>query len=173
MKIKNFKTNESYIVQSVSHLKKDADLYQQITDICNEKLIYHWLFKSIFPEGYPYQSAVDFISLAEKGWKNESHFIFYILHENGQVAGAMDLKSNNINLCEIGYWFSEKHPGVATNAVGALLKIAEAAGFKKLFAQTKKGNDKSVNVLVRNHFVEDLSYLKQDSKCTRAFYVQL
>ena len=85
----------------------------------------------------------------------------------------MDLKSNNINLCEIGYWFSEKHPGVATNAVGALLKIAKAAGFKKLFAQTKEGNDKSVNVLVRNDFVEDLSYLKPDSKCTRAFYIKL
>ena len=66
MKIENFKTNESYFVQSVSQLKKDADLYQQITDICNEKLIYHWLFKNIFLDGYPYQSAVDFLFLLRK-----------------------------------------------------------------------------------------------------------
>ena len=66
VKIKNFKTNENYVVQSVLQLEKDANLYQQITDVCNEKLIYHWLFKNIFPEGYPYQSAVDFISLTLK-----------------------------------------------------------------------------------------------------------
>ena len=80
MKIKNFKTNEFYIVQSVLHLKKDADLYQQITDICNEKLIHHWLFKIFFRVII---KAPWFISLAQKGWENESHFIFYILHENG------------------------------------------------------------------------------------------
>ena len=173
VKIKNFKTDESYVVLSHLGLNKSADLYQKITEICNEEQIYHWLFKNIFPEGYPYKSAIDFISIAEQGWKNESNFIFFILHENGQFAGAMDLKTNNTNLCEVGYWFSEKHPGIATNSIGALLKIAKKAGFKKLFAQTKEGNDKSVNVLLRNQFVEDLSYLKPDSKCTRAFYYRL
>ena len=49
--------------------------------------------------------------------------LFYILHENGNVAGAMDLKTNNVNCCEIGYWFSRNNSGVATNSIGALLKI--------------------------------------------------
>jgi len=67
------------------------------------------------------------------------------------VVAACDIKSNALN-AEIGYWSSQAHRGVMTNALVAMCDMAAGAGFVALFARTKTGNVRSEAVLKRAGF---------------------
>ena len=115
--------------------------------------------------------AKSFISWGKDGWKNGTYFLFLIFSEDDQVVGAIDIKSNNLEAGEVGYWVSSRYRGLATNVLAQIKIAGKQAGYKNLFAQTKKGNDKSVNVLLRNGFIEDNSY--KGDKCEKAFVCKL
>ncbi len=138
----------------------DSDI-QRIVEVCNQKAIYELLFKERL-EGNPYkeESARKFINWAKEGWSHETHFVFLIRNAQGEIIGAIDIKSPDIEAGEVGYWMDEKSPGYMTNALIGLTKVAQAAGYKKLIAFTKKINEPSKRVLLRAGF----EYVGEDEK---------
>ena len=171
--IVQYKTNKIYRLYPANKIPNTSEMHQQIKDCCNEKSIFKWIFEDICPNGYPIESAVDFLEISKKGWTDNSHFIFSVLSDQGDYAGSLDLKSSNLKLCEVGCWFSENHTGVATNALSALINIAKQAGYLHLFAQTRPGNDRSIRLLERIGFKENTKHLKLNSRCTKAFSLLL
>jgi RimJ/RimL family protein N-acetyltransferase len=151
---------------------KDGHI-SNIQKICNEPLVYKWLFTKRFPQGYTHIDAKEFISWANKGWDSGEYFVFFIVSSEDEIVGAMDIKSNKLDAAEIGYWVSESYPGLATNAVNELKGIAKEAGFLKLFAQTESANDKSNQLLLRTGFKADRNYLKSIEKCDQAYIIDL
>jgi len=127
--------------------------FQKIADICSEKLVYDVLFKERF-NGRPYtkKDAEEFVSWAQDGWKKGEYFVFLVRNQSGEIVAAVDIKSNNIDSSEIGYWSSSETPGVATNAVVALCDVAKHAGFRKLYGLAIPDNEKSQGVLSRASF---------------------
>src|SRR5690606_23769495 len=125
----------------------------EIHSICNEPLVYRWLFaERLKDEPYSIAMARDFLTWAGDGWKDQTHFVFVAFSPGGQVVAACDIKSNDVVDAEIGYWAGSKHAGVMTPAVGALCQIAKQAGYTALHAWTRTGNDRSAMVLQRNGF---------------------
>jgi len=125
---------------------------RRISEICNQKRIYEILFKDkLNGRTYTEVDAVTFKEWANKGWSEGLYFVFLIC-ESDSVIGAVDIKSNNEDSAEIGYWIDELSPGYMTNAVQGLIKQAKTAGYKALYAHTKIDNDKSAGVLKRNGF---------------------
>jgi len=153
--ILNFKTNEECLLESCNSLEKltDSDI-DRIINICNQKPVYDFLFKEKLKGAeYGKEQAEGFIKWATLGWQEQSHFVFLIRRRNNQVIGAIDIKSNNLTRAEIGYWADSNFPGIMSNAVSKLVKLAKLAGFKSLFATTKLDNQRSQNILTRNHFL--------------------
>jgi len=147
-------TNESCVLRSADSSRSFNDTdFQKIADICSEKLVYDVLFKERF-NGRPYtkKDAEEFVSWAQDGWKKEEHFVFLIRNQTGEIIASVDIKSNNINSTEIGYWSSSETPGVTTNAVVAVCDVAKQAGFKKLYGLAIPDNEKSQGVLSRAGF---------------------
>jgi RimJ/RimL family protein N-acetyltransferase len=130
----------------------DSDI-KKITEICSQSNTYESLFKERF-EGKPYteKDARDFISWVEDGWKNQTHFVFFIRKSNSEIIGAVDIKSADLNRAEVGYWADENHKGFMTSAVNELSVLAKEVGFSKLFAGVLKTNTKSIGVLERAGF---------------------
>jgi RimJ/RimL family protein N-acetyltransferase len=116
-------------------------------------LIYDTLFRDKF-KGKPYtlENAKGFIKWAKDGWQRNKWFVFLIKNPKGQIVGAIDIKSNNLNSAEIGYWVDVKTPGVMTNLVIALCEIAKDAGYKSLYGLTVLENDRSQKLLLRAGF---------------------
>ena len=130
----------------------DSDI-ETITEICGEETVYNVLFKERFKgRSYTKKDAKEYIAWAQEGWKKEGHFVFLIRDKSGNIVSAVDIKSNNIESAEIGYWSSSETPGVMTNAVVALCGVARKAGFKELYGLTVPENEKSQAVLVRAGF---------------------
>jgi RimJ/RimL family protein N-acetyltransferase len=50
-------------------------------------------------------------------------FIFAIQSSNGEIAGAIDIKNEELDGGEIGYWIHKDHSGLALNAVAAIKDI--------------------------------------------------
>ncbi|MGD8744445.1 MAG: GNAT family N-acetyltransferase [Candidatus Woesebacteria bacterium] len=150
-------TGESCVLESADSSRSfdDAD-FQKIADICSEKLVYNVLFKERF-KGRPYtkKDAKEFVSWAQDGWKKEESFVFLIRNQIGEIIAAVDIKSNDVDSAEIGYWSSSKTPGVATNAVIALCDVAKKAGFKNLYGLAIPNNENSQGVLLRAGFEND------------------
>ena len=95
-------------------------------------------------------------------------FIFAIQSSNGEIAGAIDIKNEELDGGEIDYWIHKDHSGLALNAVAAIKDIAKQAGYKRLFAQMKANNMRSENVLIENDFIEDDNFRK-NSSCQKGF----
>lgn len=141
-------------IESIEYLDKisSQDL-EIIAEICNEDLIYSFLFKErLNEEKYSIKDAQEFRVWALQGWQNKEYFVFIIRNELGEVIGTCAIKSNNLDSAEIGYWMSGKAPGYMTNAVQELCKVAKEFGYKQLYALTKPENIKSQNVLLRAGF---------------------
>lgn len=150
--IQNHLTGELYALESVDFAQRYSDQLETIAAICNQPLVYEWIFaQQLKGESYPLERAGQFLAWGERGWQEQTHFLFFITHR-GQVVGACDLKSPDLDLAEIGYWMSAYHPGIMTNAVKKLCEIAHSAGYRKLFAKVKQGNIKSMGVLERAGF---------------------
>ena len=105
----------------------------------------------VFLKGRKYtdEDAKNWINISNKGWQENAIFTYLIRNDEGRVAGAIDIKSNNLDRAEIGYWADDNQPGFITNANVVLGKIAKKAGYKKLFGLVKPENDKSKKVLKR------------------------
>ena len=188
--IKRFPTNEEFLMYSAdkSHEFSEED-YKAITSICNEPLVYSWVFNDLFDgQPYPIEKAKEFIEKAKKEWSENEGFVFFISlleklfssklsnlfirNPEKEIVAAIDIKSPDLESAEIGYWASEKYPGLMTNAVLALCDIAKDAGFKSLWATTKMDNQKSMNVLKRAGFT-DLGKVERKGKPRRKFEKKL
>lgn len=153
--IEGFPERETYFVQSIDSSQNisDDDL-ETITRICSEELIYNVLFKEKF-NGKPYtlENARSFINWAKEGWNKNKWFVFLIRDSENKIVGAVDIKSDNLESAEIGYWMTKEVSGVMTNAVVALCNMAKNAGYKSLYGLTILNNEKSQRVLLRAGFV--------------------
>ena len=152
IEIKRHNTNEVYFLESLQTELSVEDL-AVITQICNEETIYNRLFKKKLKNNpYTTNNAKQFGDWAKTGWETNKYFVFLIRDSNRQIVGVIDIKSANIESAQIGYWISQNHPGVMTNTLVSLCRMAEKAGFIALEAQTKNDNIKSQGVLKRAGF---------------------
>ncbi|HTK03360.1 MAG TPA: GNAT family N-acetyltransferase [Alphaproteobacteria bacterium] len=155
--IERFPDKEIYSLQSVDSSQdiSESDL-EIIAKICSEELIYKVLFKEKF-EGKPYtlESAKWFINWAKEGWDKNEWFVFLIRNPENKIVGAVDIKSNNLESAEIGYWMTNEVKGLMTNAVIELCNIAKSAGYKSLYGLTVLDNKNSQGVLVRAGFTNE------------------
>jgi RimJ/RimL family protein N-acetyltransferase/isopentenyldiphosphate isomerase len=171
LSVKNYLNNEDYYISPANESwEEDVD---QITRICSQELIYNVLFKERL-KGLPYisKNALEFIAWINEGWEKNEWFVFFIRNGEGKIIGAVDIKSDNLEEAEIGYWMSEKVKGVMTNAVLALTEIAKNAGYKSLYGLTVPDNEKSQNVLKRAGFT-DQGLVNQKSKKYIKFLLKL
>jgi RimJ/RimL family protein N-acetyltransferase len=152
--IANFRTGETYLLTPAGLALESAPTdIPQIVSICNEPAIYDFLF-AVRLQGTPYATAdaERFLSWSRRGWEEGAYFVYVLRDASGTVAGAMDIKSNNLASAEIGYWLSSAHSGVMTNAVVQLAQNAHAAGYRQLFAWVRVTNTRSQGVLERAGF---------------------
>jgi RimJ/RimL family protein N-acetyltransferase len=150
--VSNHLTGRRYDLVRAADLVADAETLACITGICNEPEVYDWLFLAPLG-GKPYreEKARQWIERSKEGWQKGSHFVFAVIDEDGKVAAACDIKSNE-PVAEIGYWASQQHRGVMTNAVSAMCLLAAGAGFRELYGRTRRGNVRSEAVLERAGF---------------------
>jgi RimJ/RimL family protein N-acetyltransferase len=168
--IQRYPTVEEYLFVAVRDLDVTDEHVESIYQVCNEENINKWLFRA---NEYTKEKAKGFLIWGKGGWSKGTHFVFLILTpQANEVVGAIDIKNTDLEAAEVGYWMSSKHRGLATNSLNLLKYIAKQAGYKKLFAQTKEGNDESVNVLKRCGFIENSDY-NRDSSCSNAFVFEL
>ncbi|WP_038167739.1 GNAT family N-acetyltransferase [Verrucomicrobium sp. BvORR106] len=149
----NALTGATYFLVSGDQIEPTPDQLLEIASCANEPLVYDLLFRQRF-EGEPYREndAADWITWTHAGWDHNTHFSFMVQDEAGRVVAACDIKSNDVEGAEAGYWASAHHRGVMTNAVKLMCQQAAKAGFRSLTARTKRGNDKSKAVLHRVGF---------------------
>lgn len=140
----------------------------RIVSICNEPLVYE-LFRSRL-DGKPYDEsqAISFLSWANQGWSENSHYVFFVTDQNGEIHAAVDIKSNQLQDAEIGYWASSKSSGGVTNAVASLCLLGKSAGYKNFVGLTVPDNERSAWVLRRNAF-SDLGLVEDRGKTYRKF----
>jgi RimJ/RimL family protein N-acetyltransferase len=151
--IVNFLNKEKYqLVGGDDMVFTETDI-NKITKICNQKDTYELLFKNRL-NGRPYtqKDAQDFIDWLKKGWKDQTHFVFFVRKNDGEIIGAIDIKSNDLSRAEIGYWGDENYRGFMTNTLEQLISLAKNAGFVRLFAGVRSDNLKSLGVLERANF---------------------
>jgi RimJ/RimL family protein N-acetyltransferase len=166
---KNVKTGEPFDLRSAANPPAPAQAAKDIAGICNEPLVYDFLFRSrLGGREYGEEMAEQFLSWAAEGWAKRTHYVFIVTSRADRVVAALDIKSNDLYGPEIGYWASSKHPGVTTPAVGLLCSIALEAGYKKLVGLTLPENERSAQVLRRNAFV-DLGLVEERKKLYRKF----
>lgn len=151
--VENELTGELYSLQAIDSVQPERGRIEEITSICNEPEIYRWLYRDMFDGSpYPPESAYEWIEWGAEGWETGTHFVFVVLDRKGGIAAACDIKSPNLDIAEIGYWASVKHRGIMTNAVAAMLEMAEEAGFQELCAKVLSNNVRSQAVLHRLGF---------------------
>jgi len=151
--VENAITGESYSLQAIDSIQPTEAHIQRVTAICNEPEIYQWLYREMFDgKPYPSDSAISWISWGAKGWKDGAYFVFVVLDCTGAITAACDIKGSDMNHAEIGYWASAQHRGIMTNAVTAMLVLAEQAGFRSFFAEVFSENKRSQAVLNRVGF---------------------
>ncbi|MCE9507088.1 MAG: GNAT family N-acetyltransferase [Alphaproteobacteria bacterium] len=168
------KTGRAYTLERMTALPDTQETLANLVRICNEPEIYNILFKNRC-EGKPYASENGrlFLDWCSEGWKNHTHFVFAVRDEQGRHVGALDIKSVDIEVAEIGYWVSASHPGVMTPAVKTLCKIAKTAGFKSLSACTAIGNHRSQKVLLNNGFRQAPEAIFQNNQLSYFFKKKL
>lgn len=151
--IRNALTGSEYSLVALDLIEPSDEVIAQVTSICNEPLVYGWLFrKMLSDQPYPPSKAREWFARGKDGWKENAHFVFAVLDQKGGFAAACDIKSADVSWAEVGYWSSNDHRGVMTNAVVGLIDLAREAGFERLFAETRPGNTRSQGVLRRAGF---------------------
>lgn len=130
-----------------------TDDITRIVEVCSQDLIYERLFKERF-KGEPYteEKAKSFVSWAKDGWGKKEWFVFLVRNPQGKISCCVDIKSNNLDGAEVGYWSSQDSPGIATNAVVTLCDIAKKSGYKKLYVLISPDNTKSIDIAKRAGF---------------------
>jgi RimJ/RimL family protein N-acetyltransferase len=152
--IANFLTGETYFLSRADRVEATPERLAQVTAICNEPEVHKWIFNEMLGgRPYPASKAEDFASFSRTGWQEGTHFIFLIVTGEGRVAAACDIKQNEADGAEVGYWASAAHRGVMTAGVVQLCALARSAGFRALYARVRKANARSARVLHRAGFV--------------------
>lgn len=80
----------------------------------------------------------------------KNRFDWLVQHE-GKIVGTVGIKSLD---GEIGYWQSNKHPGVMSTVVEKICILAKDAGFSMLWAHVDKSNTASIRVLEKSGFTK-------------------
>lgn len=151
--IENALSGALYSLQAIDSIQPSESHVENVTEICNEPEIYRWLYREMFDgKPYPSDSAAEWISWGAEGWQNGTHFVFVILDGTGGIVASCDIKDADPDRAEIGYWASVSHRGVMTNAVVAMLELAEEAGFRGFSAEVLPENLRSQAVLRRTGF---------------------
>lgn len=154
-KIERYPDGEICMLMSLDDSHEIAkDDIKRITSICSEDLVYKTLFKDIekFSNGYVEEHAKGFVEFAKDGWRTNSSFVFLIRDAQNTILAAIDIKTNNREAGEVGYWATSEKPGVMTAGLKKLIEIARNAGYKKLFALVKITNSKSSALIIRAGF---------------------
>jgi RimJ/RimL family protein N-acetyltransferase len=151
--VTNAKTGALYQMVPASHVESTEPQIENLVSTCNQPLIYNFIFKEPLG-GSPYtaDNARHFFTWAKSGWENGTYFVFALVDPAGLIAGVLDIKSNDRSRAEIGYWCSDDHKGLMTNAVAELVAFARANRFAGLWARVKPHNDGSKRVLEKNGF---------------------
>ena len=157
LSIRNHLSGSLYEFVRACDVSDESSSIARIVSICNEPSIYEWLFQGPLG-GRPYDEgkARQWLQWSNEGWSSGTHFVFAVLDDQRRVAAACDIKSQGPS-AEIGYWASQQDRGVMTNAVMAMCVLAADAGFRELFARTKKANHRSQAVLQRAGFTRGVS----------------
>ncbi len=165
VEFERFSSGEICVLESIDGKKLyDNSDFGEIASICNQKLVYDFLFKEKLKDRpYTQEDAKDFISWAQEGWRRNEYFVFLIRNSRNKIMAAVDIKSNDIKSAEIGYWSSSDTPGIMTNAVTILCTVAMQAGFGELYGLTVPNNIRSQNVLSRAGFKNEGNF-KQKGK---------
>ncbi len=134
---------------------RESEILNTIVSICNQDLVYNNLF-AFKLAGIPYDisKAQEFKQNAIEGWANKTHFVFGIFDPIHNYVGSIDIKSNQLDGAQIGYWMDCNHKGVMSLAINQLLIIARKLGFTKLCARAKTTNLASQRVLIKNGFIQ-------------------
>lgn len=150
--IVNYLNDRPYELVRACDVGGEPSSVAQVVSVCNEPNVYEWLFRKPLG-GRPYEEAKarEWLEWSNDGWSSGTHFVFAVIDEQKVIVAACDIKSND-PIAEIGYWASQEHRGVMTNAVMAMCALAADAGFQKLFARTKNENYRSTAVLRRAGF---------------------
>jgi len=160
-KIVQHNSDERYNLVPASDIECNDIFFNEIVQICNEPIIYKQLFEKLCnKKAYPITKAQEFITWAKDGFENTSHFVFIITTPKNTPVGAIDIKSNNLNSAEIGYWLSHHYSGLMTNGVYEIAKQAQANDFCQLYAMCEITNQRSKAVLERASFTNN-------GKCVR------
>lgn len=166
--VENIKNKKMYSIEPnvvKENIIQDA---RKIADICNQHLIYETLFKEMLSGNkYTDDNAKGFINWSSEGWNNQSYFVFLIRDSYGNIVGSIDIKSNNLDETEIGYWLDKNHSGVMTNSIRIIIALGKQVGFKKYIADVKPENIQSIKILENNDFkyVDEIDgYLRYERK---------
>ena len=159
--IRNHLDQRTFFLRRADSISDSPDVRSQMAAICNQHLVYEALFKEgMQGRAYTEKNAGGFLAWAKSGWADNTYYVFFIVDENSEILGCMDIKSSNLDEAEIGYWASAERPG---NVTGALVKLCEQScdlGFNRFVAYAKWDNQKSINVLLRAGFeiAQDLEH---------------
>lgn len=154
-----FGGGEARLTKLVTESVNDEDI-RRIVEICNQDKVNKWVTRQ-YATGengkYLIDDARQFVEFGNGGWATNSSFVYLIRDEKNRVMGTLDIKSNNKNRAEIGYWADtlEGQGGYMTNAVLALSGSAKQAGFRQLYGFVEPHNDASKAVIERAGFIED------------------
>jgi RimJ/RimL family protein N-acetyltransferase len=171
--VENFRNGKTWHMLSLDENLDVTNVdYQRIVKVCNETPVYEFLFRDRLA-GNPYslEIAHSFIQWANQGWREQTYFVFILKDETGKIMAAIDIKSDNLEQAEIGYWATSEQPGIMTNAVVNLIMLAKQAGYKKLIANTQAQNQRSQGVLIRSGFMLEEEYKKNEKNYQRFMMV--
>lgn len=151
--VTNFLTKEQYMLFGGKDISfSEADI-RKITEICSQRKIYDVLFNQrLNGTAYTQKNAEAFVNWIQEGWNANTHFVFFVRKQTGEIIGALDIKSATLAKAYVGYWADENYRGFMTNALIALITIAQQAGYICLGARVLHDNYASIAVLERAGF---------------------
>ncbi|MCA9382766.1 GNAT family N-acetyltransferase [Candidatus Dojkabacteria bacterium] len=162
--VTNYHTNQKAILTSIdSSFEIVESQLEDIVKICNQDGVYDWLFNvNLEGNAYTLEKAQSFADHCQKSWDEMSSFKFWLL-EDKRVVAALDIKSDNLESAEVGYWADANTPGYMTNALNELCNIASAAGYRSLYTLIRPANIASRNLAERAGF-DYQGYIKENDK---------
>jgi len=164
----NYKTKKPYTLTPIIKCPMGEKFITAISRVCNEEKIYNLLFKKMLKgEAYTRSDAEGFLNWARTGWEAQEHFVFFILDEMKSPVGCLDIKSNDKNNAEVGYWLGHESSGIMTSALEALCSYAKDNGYLNLYADCLKSNISSQNVLLRCSFAKSTQIDKSKTNYIR------
>jgi len=148
-------TGETYRMVSIDagYEASEGDI-DSIVSICNEPLVYRFLFRDrLAGKVYDERDARDFAAWARGGWSLGEHLVFLVRAPGDVIAACIDIGVlDESGRGFIGYWSSELHRGVMTNAVERLATLAKDVGYRTLYTFVEEENLRSLAVLKRAGF---------------------